>query len=91
MSIITLPLATKNQPRLSGSRLVRLQVLCFSLSSQHIFLARRQSALPVKEGAVGKGEVEKCASTTHGKANIGAREKPCQEICGCRGLLRVSV
>jgi hypothetical protein len=41
-----------------------LKVLCF-LSGQHIVFKLRRSALLRKEEAVGKGEVEKCASANH--------------------------
>jgi len=39
--------------------------LCLSSARQHIFFSHRQSALPKKEGAVCKGEVEKCARANH--------------------------
>jgi hypothetical protein len=39
--------------------------LCLSSGCQHIFFSHRQSALPKKEEAVSKGEVEKCASAKH--------------------------
>jgi hypothetical protein len=48
-----------------GSRLARLKVLCLLSGSQHIFFEHRRPALPVKEGAERKGEVEKRASATH--------------------------
>jgi hypothetical protein len=68
MSIMAAPVfeQQKNQPRLFQDRgWPRLKVLCLLLVPQHIFFARRRPALPVKEGAERKGEVEKCASVTH--------------------------
>jgi hypothetical protein len=48
-----------------------LKVLCFLLGCQHIVFKLRQSALLKKEGAVSKGEVEKCTSANHASATIG--------------------
>ena len=58
----------KNQPRLFRIAAGSLKVLCFLLGRQHIGFKLRRSALLKKEGAVGKGEVEVCASAIH---NLG--------------------
>jgi hypothetical protein len=62
----------KNQPRFFRIAAGSLKVLCFLLGRQHIGFKLRPSALLKKEEAVGKGEVEVCASAIH---NLGYYRK----------------
>jgi hypothetical protein len=63
--MVRAPHKQKNQPRFVRIAAGSFEGVVLFLGLQHIDFALRRSALPVKEEAVSKGEVEKCASATH--------------------------